>query len=249
MIPPRPPFRRLPGQVPAWLAHALTASGAVLAFLALLAVEAGAWRAALGWLVLALVVDGIDGPLARWARVDRVTPDISGATLDLVVDYLTFVFVPALLIYRAGLTPPPLALAATALILVSSLYHYARSDLKTEDHCFQGFPAMWNLVAFYLLECRAPPIAGFLVVCAGAALTFLPVLFVHPVRVRDHRGLLTATAGVWGVSSLLVLVLPADDAGVAAWRAAAMVGSIGALCALAAVGAARTVRGARGGAA
>jgi phosphatidylcholine synthase len=245
MRPPRPPPSGVIELVRAWLVHGLTASGGVLAFAGLLAVEAGAWRTALAWLVVALAVDGIDGPLARWSRVDLVTPTISGATLDLVVDYLTFVFVPALFIYRAGLVPTPLALVATILILVSSLYHYARSDLKTEDNYFRGFPALWNLVAFYLFVCRPPPTAGFVIVCLCAALTFLPVLFVHPVRVREHRRWLAAIAAAWGVSSLLLLAIPADDAAAADWRRAAMACSLGSLAALLAFGGVRTVRGRR----
>ncbi|HXA37970.1 MAG TPA: CDP-alcohol phosphatidyltransferase family protein [Phenylobacterium sp.] len=247
MNPPPPPPSSLAGLVRAWLVHGLTASGAVLAFLALLAVEKGAWGAALAWLTVALMIDGIDGPLARWSRVDRVTPTISGATLDLVVDYLTFVFVPALFIYRAGLVPAPLALAATILILVSSLYHYARSDLKTEDNYFRGFPALWNLVAFYLFACRAPQAVGFAVVCLCAALTFLPVLFVHPVRVREHRRWLAAITGLWVVSSVLLLAISAQDAGAAGWRIAAVAGSTGSLAALLVFGGLRTIRGPRAG--
>ena len=123
----------------AWGVHVLTASGAVLALFALLQVEQRHWNSALLWLGAALVVDGIDGPLARLVGVVQRSPRISGATLDLVVDYLTYVFVPAVLIYRAGLLPTSFALAAVAVILVSSLYTFARTDMKTADNFFQVF--------------------------------------------------------------------------------------------------------------
>ena len=189
----------------AWLAHVFTASGIVLGLLALLAVDRGEWRTAVYWLAAALIVDGIDGPLARWAQVSKVTPNIDGNILDLVVDYLTFVLVPALLIYRAGLVPPAFAVGAVALILLSSLYHYARRDLKTEDNYFNGFPAMWDLVAFYLLVAPLGPVAGLIIVCLCVGLTFAPVHFVHPVRVSDYWPLLPGAAVFWAVSTLALV--------------------------------------------
>ncbi len=139
----------------AWAIHALTASGAVLAFFSFLAVEAGNYRLALWWLAAALVVDGVDGPLARWAGIANRMPAIDGATLDLVVDYLTYVFVPAVLIYRAGLLPEGWSAVGVAAILLSSLYTFARTDMKTSDNFFRGFPAVWNVVAFYLFFLEA----------------------------------------------------------------------------------------------
>jgi len=197
----RPIVRRLA----AWAAHGLTASGIVLGLLALLAVDQGDWRAAVYWLAAALIIDGIDGPLARWAQVSKVTPDIDGNILDLVVDYLTYVLVPALLIYRAGLVPSAFAVSAVALTLLSSLYHYARRDLKTADNYFNGFPAMWNLVAFYLLVGEVRPVTGLIIVCLFVALTFAPVCFVHPVRVRDHWPLLPGAAVFWAISTLALV--------------------------------------------
>ena len=191
--------------VAAWAIHALTASGAVLAFLALVAVEEGAFRLALLWLAAALVVDGVDGPLARLAGVKEKNPEIDGATLDLVVDYLTYVFVPALLIYRAGLLPPAWALAGVAAILLSSLYTFARTDMKTQDNFFRGFPAVWNVVAFYLVLLHAGPVAAGIVVALFAALTFAPIHFIHPVRVRTYQPWLGLVTAVWGAASVALL--------------------------------------------
>ena len=174
----------------AWAVHVLTASGTVLAFLALLAVEQERWRLALLWLSASLIVDGIDGPLARWAGVVRRTPGINGATLDLVVDYLTYVFVPAMLIYRAGLLPASFAALAVGAILVSSLYTFARTDMKTADNFFMGFPALWNIIAFYLFMLQAGALVGVVTVGLIRTANLRP----HTLRPSSPRAQLSALA-------------------------------------------------------
>jgi phosphatidylcholine synthase len=221
------------------MVHALTASGAVLAFLAFAAMERAEWRSALCWLAVALVVDGIDGPLARLADVKRNTPRIDGNTLDLVVDYLTYVFLPTIFIYRAGLIPAQYALVLVALIQFSSLYHYARLDLKSADNYFVGFPAMWNIVAFYLFLAQPGAAAGAVVVIVLAALTFMPVYFVHPVRVRDFRPWLGIATAVWVITSA-ALLWPHWSADAAAIL---LTLSLAAAAALVAMGLLRTLRG------
>src|SRR5687768_5829293 len=171
-----------PPALAAWLVHMLTACGAVLALLALAAIIEGQWALALLWLLVALAIDGVDGSLARWARVKERAPRIDGDTLDLVVDYLTYVFIPTVFIWRAGLVPPSLALWLAAAIIFSSLYLFSRTDMKTGDGYFRGFPALWNLVAFYLFTVEASPTVGAVVVAALVVLTFAPVHFVHPFR-------------------------------------------------------------------
>ena len=223
----------------AWMVHALTASGAVLAFLAFVAMERAEWRLALCWLVAALIVDGIDGPLARLVDVKRSIPRIDGATLDLVVDYLTYVFLPTIFIYRAELIPAPLATVLVALIQISSLYHYARLDLKSADHYFVGFPAMWNIVAFYLFLVQPGAPAGAVVVIVMATLTFMPVYFVHPVRVRDFRPWLTIATAVWVITSV-ALLWPRWSSEA---EAILLTLSLTAMTALLAMGVLRTLRG------
>jgi phosphatidylcholine synthase len=202
----------LPGAEPkprpawlAWMAHAFTASGAVIAFLALMAVEAERWRVALLWLVAALVVDGIDGSLARWADVARRAPRIDGETLDLIIDYLTYVFVPTVFLWRAQLIPPAAAPWLAALILVSALYNFTRRDLKTEDNYFRGFPSLWHVAALYLFVGRPGPLAGAATVCVLALMTFAPVHFVHPFRVRDYGRWLPALAALWAAATAALL--------------------------------------------
>ncbi|HEY1708607.1 MAG TPA: CDP-alcohol phosphatidyltransferase family protein [Rhizomicrobium sp.] len=223
----------------AWAIHALTASGAVLAFLAFLAVEQGQWRLALLWLGAALVVDGIDGPLARWAGVRTKTPGIDGSTLDLVVDYLTYVFVPAILIYRASLLPDAYAAAGVAAILLSSLYTFARTDMKTVDNFFMGFPAIWNVVAFYLFMLRPPQWVGAAIVVLFSVLTFAPFTFVHPIRVRSYRPWLTILMALWATGSLALLSPDWNSHWLQLWLVLSLTGAGG----LFAIGLIRTFRG------
>ncbi len=147
-------------RIPASLVHVLTASGAALALMALLAAADGNWQQMFIWLGLALIVDGIDGPLARAAQVDQVLPRFSGVRLDLIVDYLTYVAVPAFALSRAELLPEAFRLPAAIAILLSSLFHVADRESKTEDGYFVGFPAIWNVVCLYLFAFMPPPCRG-----------------------------------------------------------------------------------------
>ncbi len=232
---------RPPPAVFAWLVHMFTASGAVLALLALKAIEEEQWRLALLWLFVAIVVDGIDGWFARWARVKEQAPRIDGDTLDLVVDYLTYVFIPTVFIWRAGLVPPAIALWLAAAIQFSSLYLFARSDMKTGDNYFRGFPALWNLVAFYLFVLQAGTTAGAVVVILLVALTFAPVHFVHPFRVKDYGRWLPILATLWALSTCALLWTGWSSQ--VRWGLQAT--SIATALALLAMGLLRTVRGER----
>lgn len=228
------------GRIAAWAIHALTAAGAVLALLALAAVESGRAREALVWLLAALVIDGVDGTLARHARVSERLPRIDGPALDLVVDYLTYVFVPAWFLWRLGAFPAPVALPLTALILLSALYTFARRDMKTRDGYFRGFPALWNVVALYLYVAAPPPWLAAAVAVVLIVMTFAPVHVVHPFRVRDFGMGPPAAASVWGLATLSLL-LPLDDRS----RGVALGVSLAAAAVLVAMGFVRTVRGVR----
>jgi len=227
------------GVAAAWLVHLFTVTGVVIAYLALAAVMRGEFREALMWLILGLVIDGVDGSLARWARVKERAPRIDGDTLDLIIDYLTYVFVPAVLIVRAELVPEGLAPWLAGLILVSALYDFTRRDLKTADNYFRGFPALWNLVAFYLFIGRPDAEVGAIAVLALAALTFAPVHFVHPFRVRDYGRWLPALALLWAAATA-ALLWPRWDEGV---ERALLAVSLIAAAVLFALGLLRTLRG------
>jgi len=132
-------------------------------------------------------------------------PRINGETLDLVIDYLTYVFVPTLFIWRAGLVPAALAPWLAAAIQLSSLYVFARTDMKTEDGYFRGFPALWNLVAFYLFVLQPGEMISAAIVSLFALMTFAPIHVVHPFRVREYRLVLPGLAGLWALSTCTLL--------------------------------------------
>lgn len=194
----------------AWAVHVLTASGVVVGLLSLVAIFEGDARGALLWLGLAFIIDGMDGPLARRFEVRRRLPRFDGAVLDLVVDYFTYVVIPALFLYRFGHFPDALAVAAAAFILATSLYIFANDDMKTSDNYFVGFPAIWNVVALYvyILEPSQAVTLGFTLALGLAS--FSTAKFLHPLRVREGRVLTLLATGIWAVSSL-VLVLASPD--------------------------------------
>ena len=191
----------------AFAVHVLTACGAALALLALLFATGGHWEAMFLCLGLALIVDGVDGPLAREFRVADVLPRWSGDTLDLVVDFTTYVFVPAFAIVASGLMPDVLAIPSGVIVVITGAIYFADRRMKTDDNYFRGFPAVWNLAAFYLYVLQPPEWLGFAGVVALAVLTFLPLKFLHPLRVAHWRWLNVALLGVWAVLALVAVVL------------------------------------------
>ena len=186
----------------AFSVHVLTACGAALALLALLAASHGNWPLMFLWLGVALVLDAIDGPLARAANVSAVWPNWSGDTLDLVVDYNTYVFVPAYAVAAGSLMPDALALPAAATIAITGTLYFANREMKTPDNFFRGFPAVWNLVVFYLLLLRPMPVMAAATIALFAVLTFVPIRFVHPFRVRRLRTVTVALLTLWAALAL-----------------------------------------------
>lgn len=228
------------GRATAWAIHLFTASSAVLAFLALVAVQESRWREALLWLLAALAVDGVDGTLARRAEVTKSLPQIDGSALDLVVDYLTYVFVPACFLWQLGTFPKSLALPLVALILLSSLYTFARRDMKTDDGYFRGFPALWNIVALYVYAASPAPWLAAAVTVLLAVLTFAPVHAVHPLRVRDYGAWLHVITALWGLATL-ALFAPLEGS----VRKAMLAASLALATLLIALGLLRSLRGPR----
>jgi phosphatidylcholine synthase len=186
--------------------HLLTASGAVFGFLALAAAASGQWETAFAWLGVALIVDGLDGPLARRFDVKSRLARFSGETLDLVIDYLTYAVVPAFILYSAGLMPDGLATFGAALVLLSSLYHFADANSKTEDGFFVGFPALWNLFVLYAFIFVPAPAVVLAGVVAFTALTLVPLKWLHPVRVRSLRPVTLAVTVIWAAAAIAALV-------------------------------------------
>ncbi|MDB5620276.1 MAG: Phosphatidylcholine synthase [Tardiphaga sp.] len=186
--------------------HIFTALGAGIALLAMMAAVHGHWAAMFGWLGLALLVDGLDGPIARRLDVVRVLPDWSGDALDFVVDFITYVFVPAYAIMASGLLLPWTATALGVGIVVSSALYFADKRMKTADNHFRGFPALWNAAAFYLFLLKPLPVVGSLIVLALIVLTFVPFHVIHPVRVTRWRRLNLALVALWAVLAVVTII-------------------------------------------
>jgi len=189
----------------AWLVHAYTASGLLLALLATRAVIDGNYRAAFFWLWLQVVIDATDGALARAARVSERIPWFDGSKLDDVVDYLTYVFVPALFVWRAVLVPAEWALPVAAAMLLASGYGFSRKDAKTADHFFTGFPSYWNVVTFYLLVGGWPSPVNAAVLVTLVVLVFIPIRYVYPSRAPVLRLSTNVLGALWSALMLLML--------------------------------------------
>ena len=190
----------------AFSVHIFTACGAGFALLAMVAAVAHDWALMFGWLGVALLIDGLDGPLARAADTAKNASRWSGDVLDLVVDFTTYVFVPTYAIVSADLMPREWALPAGFIIAVTAALYFADGNMKADDNHFVGFPGVWNLVAFYLLLMRPAAWLTVAIIAAFAVMTFLPIKFVHPVRVSRLRWLTLGVLVLWAVLALVALL-------------------------------------------
>lgn len=194
---PRPKKKVTWPQAKAFSVHLLTASGSFLAFLSLVAASEERWTAMFWWLGLALFVDGIDGPIARKLEVKEVLPTWSGELLDNIIDYVTYVLIPAFALYQRGLMGEGLSFLSAAIIVVSSAIYYADTGMKTKENFFKGFPVVWNMVVFTLFVIEPGEWVSFAVVVAAGVLTFVPINFLHPVRVVRLRPINLTVTLLW----------------------------------------------------
>src|SRR6185369_17140266 len=190
----------------AWGVHIFTASGLVMGLLALVAVVNRNWRGALLWVFVAVLIDTVDGTLARLIRVKEVLPAVDGRMLDYVIDFTNDVIVSTLLVYTAGLVPSSMRLVCCAAMLLVSCYHYTNLKAITDDFRFRGFPAMWNFVVFYLFILGLDPIWNVVIIAVFCALHFVPIDFIYPTRTIRLKKLTLALALVLGVVNLTILI-------------------------------------------
>jgi phosphatidylcholine synthase len=203
--------------VRAFTIHVFTACGAALAFLALILATGDHWAGMFFCLGMALVVDGIDGPLARAFKIKQVLPRWSGEQLDFVVDFVTYVFVPAYAIAASGFLPDALAIPAGLVIVITGALYFADREMKTGDNYFRGFPALWNVAAFYIYVLQPPGWLASALVALLAALTFAPIRFVHPLRVTHLRGLNIALMSAWAVLAAIAVIDNLDPGRYVVW--------------------------------
>ncbi|HEY6382551.1 MAG TPA: CDP-alcohol phosphatidyltransferase family protein [Pseudolabrys sp.] len=193
-------------RIRAFTVHVFTATGAALALLALILATGGHWAGMFLCLGLALVIDGLDGPMARAFDVQNLLPRWSGDTLDLVVDFTTYVFVPAYAIAASGLLPQFLAIPAGIVVVISGALYFADREMKTRDNYFRGFPAVWNLAAFYLYLLEPPEWAAALAILVLAGLSFAPIRFLHPLRVKHWRKINVSLLALWAALAFVAVI-------------------------------------------
>ena len=182
--------------------HLFTATGAIWAVLALLAAVDGDWSTMFVGLIVAMVVDGIDGPLARRYRVKDNWPTYDGVAMDLMVDYITWIFIPAFALFKSGLLPGWTGWVCTIAIVFGSILYMADTRMKTKDNSFAGFPACWNMLVLVLFALKPSYWVILALVIALTVAMFLPVKFIHPVRTERWRALSLPMMGAWVVFAL-----------------------------------------------
>jgi len=193
-------------QVRAFAVHLYTASGAVLAFFIVLAAIRGNVTQALWIMLVAMIIDGTDGWLARRFHVREVLPWFDGRRLDDIVDYLTYVFAPVLLLWTCGYLPTGISgMILAALPLLASGYQFCRTDAKTSDNFFLGFPSYWNVIAFYIFIFKIPSQTVGLILLICSILVFVPIRYLYPSRTLQYRPLTLILTGLWLVNYAVVL--------------------------------------------
>ncbi|MBI2331809.1 MAG: CDP-alcohol phosphatidyltransferase family protein [Chloroflexi bacterium] len=199
---PKPNMLRM---IAAWGVHLFTATGAIWGLLGIFAVFEGDYKMMIVWMIVAMLVDGFDGTLARWANVKKYASGLDGALLDNILDYLNYVLVPAIFMIHTDLLPESVKWLTASLILLSSAYQFTQTDAKTDDHHFKGFPSYWNVAALYMLLMNLPPWVNFGFLMLFNIMVFIPVKYIYPSRNNYLRTLtlvltyLYGVIGVWGL--------------------------------------------------
>ncbi|MEM0937723.1 MAG: CDP-alcohol phosphatidyltransferase family protein [Pseudomonadota bacterium] len=201
----------------AYSVHLLTATGAIFAMLAMLEASQGDWPMMFVWLVVAFAVDGVDGPLARKYGVSENAPEVDGALLDLIIDYLTYVFIPAYALFQSDLLPGwPGWLALLAIVFASAIY-FADTRMKTKDNSFSGFPGCWNMLVIVLFAVAPPPLVSLALVLLLAVTMFTDLKFIHPVRTERWRAVSLPVAIAWTIFAAWAAWVEFDPQSWAQW--------------------------------
>lgn len=192
-------------KIKAWSVHAFTASGVVFGLLALLAILDNDPKMAFVWMGITLFIDGVDGTLARRYDVKNQVPEFDGTVLDLIIDYLTYVFVPAIFVYCYVPLPEGTKTLTAAIILLSSFFCFCNKHMKSADNYFVGFPATWNIVALYYVVLSPPAWVTFIATVILAILSVVPIKFLHPFRVRKAMPLNIFFTVIWLIASAFLI--------------------------------------------
>lgn len=190
----------------AWSVHFFTASGAVWGVLSLIAILQHEWKLSFIWIGVAMLVDGVDGMLARLFHTKVHADRVDGALMDNIIDYLNFVVVPVFFFLEAELLPAPVAFLSMAGILMASAFQFSQVDAKTDDHFFKGFPSYWNILALYLFLFKWDVWINFAIVATCLVLVFVPVKYIYPSRTSRNRKLHLGLMYVWGIGGFIALM-------------------------------------------
>lgn len=207
--------------------HFFTATGAVWGLLAIYAIFRQEWRLAILWMILAMFVDGFDGMLARWANVKKYAPNIDGALMDNILDYLNYVLVPVIFLLEARLLPEGLAWPAAFAILLASAYQFTQIDAKTDEtneYFFKGFPCYWNVMVLYMLIMQMNPWLNLAFVVFFSILVFVPVKWVYPSRNTRLRRLTLVLSYLYGIIGVWSVMQYPDVPRWAVWASFVYVG-------------------------
>ena len=208
----------------AWGVHLFTATGAIWGLLAIFAIFAGDYKMMIVWMIVAMLVDGFDGALARWADVKKYASGIDGALLDNILDYVNYVLVPAIFMIHTDLLPETVNWFTACLVLLTSAYQFTQTDAKTDDHHFKGFPSYWNVAALYMLLMNLPPWVNFGFLMLFNVLVFVPVKYIYPSRNSYMRQVTLVLTYLYGAIGIWGLLLYPNHPGWVAWVSLVYVG-------------------------
>jgi phosphatidylcholine synthase len=214
MTDQKPNFLRVAA---AWGVHLFTATGAIWGLLAILAIFEEDYRMMIVWMIVAMLVDGFDGMLARLADVKKYADGLDGALLDNILDYLNYVLVPVIFIVKTDFLPAPVKFFTACLILLTSAYQFTQSDAKTDDHHFKGFPSYWNVAALYMLLMNLPPWVNFGFLMLFNIMVFIPVKYIYPSRNSTLRQLTLVLTYLYGAIGIWGLLQYPDQPGWVVW--------------------------------
>ncbi|MBE0671259.1 MAG: CDP-alcohol phosphatidyltransferase family protein [Anaerolineales bacterium] len=210
--------------IAAWGVHLFTATGAVWGLLAILAIFEHDWRLMIVYMIVAMLVDGFDGMLARWADVKKYANGIDGALLDNILDYVNYVLVPAIFLIEADALPGSVRLLAASSILLTSAYQFTQTDAKTDDHHFKGFPSYWNVAVLYMLLMNLPPWVNFGFLMLFNIMVFIPIKYIYPSRNSYLRTLTLALTYLYGAIGIWGLMLYPNTPSWVVWASFLYVG-------------------------
>ena len=200
-------------RIVAWGIHLFTASSVIWSLLAIIAIIGHQWQLAFAWMMLAACVDFLDGSLARYFRIGSVLPKFNGALLDNIVDYLSYVFVPALLLWESDpiLLPTEWKLPSAIMISLASAYQFCQSDAKTIDYSFKGFPSYWNFAVFYLFFLKWNPWINFAILFFLCFFVFVPIKYAYPSLMKHYKLPTIILTLTWFVMLIVILIQYPDQ--------------------------------------